>query len=162
MKFNLIKQVSFIDENINSSKIYNESKIHIMPTITTPDSVEGFGISNIEAAAFGLPCIVSDSGGTPESINKNGKIVKENNLEDLTKGIIDVMNNLDKLSKKSHQLAKKFENTKKIKEYLIVFKTDSKLVLSSSPGLSCINLVTFKFFDKIIDLINRFPIKLFS
>ena len=121
MKFNLLKQVSFIDENIKSSKIYNESKIHLMPTITTPDSIEGFGISNIEAAAFGLPCIVSDSGGTPESINKNGKIVKENNFEDLTKGIIDVMNNLDNLSKKSHQFAKKFENTKKIKEYLEIF-----------------------------------------
>ena len=121
MKFNLLKQVSFIDENINSSKIYNESKIHIMPTITTPDSVEGFGISNIEAAAFGLPCIVSDSGGTPESINKNGKIVKENNLEDLTKGIIYVMNNLDNFSKKSYQFAKKFENNKKINEYLDIF-----------------------------------------
>ena len=121
MKFNLMKQVSFIDENIKSSRIYNESKIHIMPAITTPDSVEGFGISNIEAAAFGLPCIVSDSGGTPESINKNGKIVKENNIEDLTKGIIDVINNLDKLSKKSHHLAKKFENTRKIKEYLDSF-----------------------------------------
>ena len=121
MKFNLLKQVSFINENINSSRIYKESKIHIMPAITTPDSVEGFGISNIEAAAFGLPCIVSDSGGTPESINKNGIKVKENNLEDLTNGIIDVMNNLDKLSKKSHQLAKKFENIKKIKEYLNSF-----------------------------------------
>jgi glycosyltransferase involved in cell wall biosynthesis len=92
-----------------------------MPTITTPDSVEGFGISNIEAAAFGLPCIVSDSGGTPESINKNGTIVKENNLKDLSKGIIDVMNNLEKLSKISHQMAKKFENKKKIKEYLDSF-----------------------------------------
>ena len=121
MKFNLIKQVSFIDENIKSSRIYKESKIHVMPTITTPDSVEGFGISNIEAAAFGLPCIVSDSGGTPESINKNGKIVKENNLEDLSKGIVDVMNNLDKFSKKSHQFAKKFKNTLKINEYLDSF-----------------------------------------
>ena len=121
MKLNLLKQVSFIDENVKSSKIYHESKIHIMPTITTPDSVEGFGISNIEAAAFGLPCIVSDSGGTPESINKNGKIVKENNIKDLTMSVIDVLNNLDKLSKKSHQLAKKFENTKKINEYLNSF-----------------------------------------
>ena len=121
MKFNLLKQVSFIDENIKSSKIYNESKIHIMPTITTPDSIEGFGISNIEAAAFGLPCIVSDSGGTPESVNNNGKIVKENNFEDLTKGIIDVINYQDKLSKKSHQFAKKFINIKKINEYLDSF-----------------------------------------
>ncbi len=121
MKFNLLKQVSFIDENVKSSLIYDQSKIHIMPAITTPDSVEGFGISNVEAAAFGLPCIVSDSGGTPESINKNGKIVKENNLEDLTKGIIDVMNNLVKLGERSHQFAKKFQNSKKIREYLDSF-----------------------------------------
>ena len=121
MKYNLLKQVSFIDEDKESSKIYNQSKIHIMPTITTPDSIEGFGISNIEAAAFGLPCIVSDSGGTPESVNKNGKVVKENNLEDLTKGIIYVMKNLVKLSKRSYLLAKKFQNSKKIKEYLDSF-----------------------------------------
>ena len=49
-----------------------------MPTITTPESIEGFGISNVEAASYGLPCIVSNSGGTPESIGKNGIIVKRN------------------------------------------------------------------------------------
>jgi hypothetical protein len=35
------------------------SKLHIMPTITMPNSIEGFGISNVEAASFGFPSIVS-------------------------------------------------------------------------------------------------------
>ena len=121
MKFNLLKQVSFIEENIKSSKIFSQSKIHIMPTITTPNSIEGFGISNVEAASFGLPCIVSESGGTQESINNNGKIIKENSLEDLTNAILDVLSNSSKLSKKSHQFARKFQNVKKIKEYLNSF-----------------------------------------
>ena len=58
--------------------IYKNSSIHIMPTISTPESIEGFGISNVEAASFGLPCLISNSGGTPESIGENGIIVKEN------------------------------------------------------------------------------------
>ena len=121
MKYNLIKQVSFIEENTPSSKIYSLSKIHIMPTVTTPQSIEGFGIANVEAAAFGLPCIVSDSGGTAESINDNGKMIKENNSIDLSNAILEVIENSSKYSKKSYQFAKRFENKKKIREYLNSF-----------------------------------------
>ncbi len=113
MKYNLIKQVSFIDENTESFKVYKLSKIHVMPTITTPNSIEGFGISNVEAASFGLPCIVSDSGGIAESVSVNGKIIKENNVDELTIAIIDTLKNIKKLSKKSQQFAKKFQNKKK-------------------------------------------------
>ena len=71
----------------------------------------------------------------------------------------------DWISKHDNELVIESQEMLSKQEYeldTLVFKTDSKLVLSSSPGLSCINLVTFKFFVKIIDLINLFPIKLFS
>ena len=80
LKFSLQKQVDFIHHDVSSEKIFKNSFVHIMPTITTPESIEGFGISNVEAASYGLPCIVSNSAGTPESIGNNGIIVKENNL----------------------------------------------------------------------------------
>jgi len=121
MKFNLLKNVSFFEENTKSSKIYNLSKIHIMPSITTSNSVEGFGISNVEAAAFGLPSIVSDSGGISESIKNNGIIVKENNLKDLTNAILKVHNNISKFSKNSQKFSTKFDQVRKIKEYLKSF-----------------------------------------
>ena len=118
MKFSLQNQVDFIHHNISSEKIYKNSSVHIMPTITAPESIEGFGISNVEAASYGLPCIVSNSGGTSESIGDNGIIVKENDPKQLVKSIIDIFKKYKSYSKKSYIFAKKFESKKKIKEYL--------------------------------------------
>ena len=89
-----------------------------MPTITTPESIEGFGISNVEAASYGLPCIVSNSGGTPESIGNNGIIVKENNPKHLVEAIINILKKYKSYSRKSYTFANNFESNKKIKEYL--------------------------------------------
>ena len=118
MKFSLQKQVDFIYPDYPSEKIFKSSSIHVMPTLTMPNSVEGFGISNVEAASLGLPCIVSNSGGTPESLGHNGIIVKENDSKQLVKSIIDIFKKYKSYSKKSYIFAKNFESKKKIKEYL--------------------------------------------
>ena len=118
IRYSLHSQVEFIDHNCPIEKIFKNSSVHIMPTITTPESVEGFGISNIEAASYGLPCIVSNSGGTPESIGDNGIIVKENNTKELANSIIDIFKKYKSYSKKSYIFAKNFDSKKKIKEYL--------------------------------------------
>ena len=118
LKFSLQKQVDFIYHDVSSEKIFKNSSVHIMPTITTPESIEGFGISNVEAASYGLPCIVSNSGGTPESIGNNGIIVKENNSKQLVKAIIDIFKKYKSYTRKSYLFANNFESNKKIKEYL--------------------------------------------
>ena len=118
IKHSLHEQVDFIHHDYPSEKIFKNSSVHIMPTLTTPDSIEGFGISNVEAASFGLPCIVSNSGGTPESIGHNGIIVKENDSKQLVKSIIDIFKKYKSYSKKSYIFAKNFESKRKIKEYL--------------------------------------------
>ena len=120
-KYSLNGQVDFISQDYPSEKIFKNSSIHIMPTLTTPGSVEGFGISNIEAASFGLPCIVSNSGGTPESIDGNGIIVKENNPKQLVNSIINIKKKYKSYSKKSYIFANNFNCKKKIKEYLNIF-----------------------------------------
>ena len=117
VKNNLLHQVDFIN-NTNSSNVYKQSKIHVMPTITTPDSIEGFGISNVEAASYGLPSILSSSGGTPESIDQNGYIVNENDIDELSNKISLTLEKYPELSEKSLIFAKNFENNIKIKEYL--------------------------------------------
>ena len=118
IKHSLLEQVDFIYHDYPSEKIFKNSSVHIMPTLTTPDSIEGFGISNVEAASFGLPCIVSNSGGTPESIGRNGIIVKENDIKQLVKSIIDIFKTYKSYSRQSYLFANKFESNKKIKEYL--------------------------------------------
>jgi len=120
-KNNLLHQVDFIS-NKNSSDVYKQSKVHVMPTITTQNSIEGFGISNVEAASFGLPSIVSSSGGTPESIDQNGYVINENDINELSNKILLTLENYSELSKKSHIFASNFEKNSKIKEYLNCFK----------------------------------------
>lgn len=117
-KYGLTDQVEFFNGNTSSADIFKMSKLHIMPTITMPNSIEGFGISNVEAASFGLPCIVSNSGGTPESISDNGYIVEENNISNLSKSIFDIFNDLENFKNKSYKFASKFEKNLKIGEYL--------------------------------------------
>ena len=118
IKHSLLEQVDFIYHDYPSEKIFKNSSVHIMPTLTTTDSIEGFGISNVEAASFGLPCIVSNSGGTPESIKQNGIIIKENDTNQLVKSIIDIFKKYKSYSRQSYLFANKFESNKKIKEYL--------------------------------------------
>lgn len=117
-KYGLTDQVEFFNGTTSSADIFKMSKLHIMPTITMPNSIEGFGISNVEAASFGLPCIVSNSGGTPESISDNGYIVEENNISNLSKSIFDIFNDLENFKNKSYKFASKFEKNLKISEYL--------------------------------------------
>ena len=121
IRHSLNGQVEFINQYYPIEKIFKNSSVHIMPTLTTPESIEGFGISNIEAASYGLPCIVSNSGGTPESVGDNGIIVKENNPKELANSIIDIFKKYKTYSKNSYIFANKFDSKKKIKEYLNIF-----------------------------------------
>ena len=69
-----------------------------MPTIdkTSNRSIEGFGISYIEASFFSVPSIASNIGGTAEAIidNETGIILKD--LSSLEKEIIYLLDNKDK------------------------------------------------------------------
>ena len=122
VKYSLQNQVFFLD-GLDRNQVLIDSKIHVMPTFLEGNSIEGFGISNVEAAAYGLPCIVSTSGGTPESIiqNQTGFIVKEKNVDDLYKAMKDLITNktqYERFSSESLIFAKGFLKEKKIIEYL--------------------------------------------
>ena len=53
LKYSLQNQVDFfIGEE--RGKILEQSKIHVMPTFLDGNSIEGFGIANVEASAYGL------------------------------------------------------------------------------------------------------------
>ena len=122
MKYSLQNQVFFLD-GLDRNQVLIDSRIHVMPTFLEGNSIEGFGISNVEAAAYGLPCIVSNSGGTPESIiqNQTGLIVKEKNIDNLRHSMKELITNksqYEKFSSKSLTFAQGFLKEKKIIEYL--------------------------------------------
>ena len=54
-----------------------------MPSIIHKKSVEGFGISYVEAAQYGIPSIGGKDGGAPDAIKdkETGIICDGNNLE---------------------------------------------------------------------------------
>jgi glycosyltransferase involved in cell wall biosynthesis len=51
--------------------------VFVLPSITTPHSVEQFGAVLAEAMACGVPVIGSDSGAIPETIGEAGLVVPE-------------------------------------------------------------------------------------
>ena len=80
---NLNNTVIFVD-NVNDAQkkyLFKKTKLMIMPTLdeTSNRSIEGFGISYLEAAFFRIPSIASNIGGTPEAVinNKTGIIIDD-------------------------------------------------------------------------------------
>jgi len=107
---NLEKSVHFTGIINDSQKkyLFENVDLMIMPTLDESDnrSIEGFGISYLEASFFGIPSIASNVGGTPEAVqhDKTGLIIK--NQEDL-------YNILDKLLSNKEKLNQLGENAKK-------------------------------------------------
>mgnify|MGYP001355839012 CR=1 FL=1 len=72
---------------IESNKIKNNflhgSDVFLMPTFQDKYSIEGFGLTYIEAARFGIPSIAGILGGAPEAVinKKTGWCVNPNNNE---------------------------------------------------------------------------------
>ncbi len=64
---------------------------------------EGLPLSAIEAMSAGLPLVLSNVGGCPELIKENGVLV-ENNISDISNGIIECINNIGVYSKNSKNL----------------------------------------------------------
>ena len=134
---NLNKNIIFVGEvNENQKKyLFQKSNLMIMPTLDEKDnrSIEGFGISYIEAAFFAVPSIASNIGGTPEAVidNFTGKIIY--NISDLFPTIRELLLNQDKikyLGKNAQKRAFQEFNWDKISEnYLslinIITKMDS-------------------------------------
>ena len=80
---NLNNNVIFVD-NVNDAQkkyLFKKAKLMIMPTLddTSNRSIEGFGISYLEASFFRIPSIASNVGGTPEAVinNKTGIIIDD-------------------------------------------------------------------------------------
>ncbi len=128
------QNVYFIGSVSDSQKKYilNKTDLMIMPTIdeTNNLSIEGFGISYIEAALFGIPSIASNVGGTNEAVihNKTGIILE--NLNDLEDSIRELITNKDK-RKIYGQNAKERANNelhwnKQVKKYLNLISDISK------------------------------------
>ena len=83
-----------ISEELKNALI-SKSDIFIMPSIIHEKSVEGFGISFIEAAQYGIPSIGGKDGGASDAIihDKTGLICDGNNLDEIYNAINKLLEN---------------------------------------------------------------------
>jgi glycosyltransferase involved in cell wall biosynthesis len=70
-------------------KLYLQSDIFVLPCISLPDDVEGFGIVVLEAAISGTPIVATRTGGIPEAVidGKTGLLVEPSDYNGMVQAI---------------------------------------------------------------------------
>ena len=73
--------------------IYNAAEVYLGLSRTMQQSVEGFGISLLEAGACGLPVVAGREGGIPDAVRhgETGLLVDPQNLPEIARGLREVL-----------------------------------------------------------------------
>ena len=122
-ELDLEEQVMFFKDISNELKnsLLSKSDIFVMPSIIYKKSVEGFGISYIEAAQYGVPSIGGADGGAADAIDdkKTGLICDGNNLDAIYSSISSMLENNKYLEygKAAKENSNRFKWYKIIEEY---------------------------------------------
>ena len=106
LKNGLNLNVNFIG-NINDKQkkfLFEKTDLMVMPTLdqSHKNSIEGFGITYIEAAFFAIPSIASNIGGTSEAVLNNSTGLVIDHIDELHDSILNLLND----KKKRLQLGK--------------------------------------------------------
>ncbi len=127
---NLIKELKIENEvvflnNTNEKfkcSLIKNSNLFLMPSIIYKKSVEGFGISFIEAASYGVGSIGGKEGGERDAIidQKTGLICDGNDINSIYKNIIQFFerDNYKKFGKNAQIFSENFNWSKIVKKYL--------------------------------------------
>jgi len=123
-ELNLKKEVTFlknVDHNLKIALIA-EANLFLMPSRIEKKSVEGFGISFIEAASYGVGSIGGIDGGASDAIahNKTGLICDGNDLSSIYDSVVSFFKNENfvKYGKNAQEYSEKFHWNKVVKNYL--------------------------------------------
>jgi len=78
----------------DKTKYWSKASLFVLAARQDGPNIEGFGIVTLEAASYGLPVVVSRSGGAPEAVidNVTGLIVPPNDPDALAKAIVSILN----------------------------------------------------------------------
>jgi phosphatidyl-myo-inositol dimannoside synthase len=123
-ELNLEKEVTFLKNVEFDFKValISYSNLFLMPSRIEKKSVEGFGISFIEAASYGVGSIGGKDGGAPDAIihNKTGLICDGSDLNSIYDSTINFFENDKYISfgKNARIFSEKFYWNKIVKSYL--------------------------------------------
>ena len=102
--------------------LLDKSDLFIMPSIVHKKSIEGFGITFIEAASYGKPSIGGIHGGESDAIinTKTGYLCDGNDLNSIYETLekILVNDNFKKLGDNALEFSKNFKWNRIIKKYI--------------------------------------------
>ena len=120
----LDKEVELIFKSTEQEKValIEKSDVFIMPSVVYKKSVEGFGITYIEAASYGKPSIGGIYGGEADAI-KNGQtgyLCDGNDLNALYENLLKILdaNNYKKLGANALEFSKDFNWKIIVKKYI--------------------------------------------
>ncbi len=123
--------VNFVGEINNKQKnfLFKQTNLMVMPTVdeSKKRSIEGFGISYLEASFYGIPSIASDVGGTNEAVlhNETGLIISSiDELHIVMKDMLLNENRLKELGTNAKKRAEKeFDWEVIVKKYIKLIKS---------------------------------------
>ncbi|MFX1239718.1 MAG: glycosyltransferase family 4 protein [Promethearchaeota archaeon] len=124
---NFIEFLGEIDDN-ERNRYYKLSDVFLMPSTIEKSSIEGFGITFLEANYFKLPVIGAATGGITEAIinGTTGLLVKPNDINDLTEKILFFYNQPEKTKEMGEEGYNRVINNynwhKIYEEYIKVFR----------------------------------------
>ena len=120
----LDKEVELIFKSNEQEKValLEESDLFVMPSVIYKKSVEGFGITYIEAASYGKPSIGGIYGGEGDAV-KNGQtdyLCNGNDLNSLSETLLKMLedNHYKELGVKAFEFSKNFNWNKIVKKYI--------------------------------------------
>ena len=117
-------EVSFIYKSSEQEKVglLEKSNIFVMPSVVYKKSIEGFGITFIEAASYGKASIGGIFGGEADAIieGKTGYLCDGDDLNKLHETLLKMMNNdhYKELGNNALEFSKNFSWDKIIKKYI--------------------------------------------
>ena len=118
------KEVNFIFSSNEQDKValLKKSDLFIMPSIIYKKSVEGFGITFLEAACYGKPSIGGVFGGEADAIKegKTGYLCDGNDLNSIYETLLKTLenNNYKQLGANALEFSKNFSWNKIVKKYI--------------------------------------------
>ena len=124
IKLNLENNVIFLGKLSNKelATYYKLSDLFVMPSIVFKKSVEGFGITFVEAACYGKPSIGGVFGGEADAIldGKTGYLCDGNDLNALYETLLKTLNNNNykQLGNNALAFSKNFSWNKIVKKYI--------------------------------------------
>ena len=120
----LNKEVELIFKSTEQEKValLESSDVFVMPSVVYKKSVEGFGITYIEAASYGRPSIGGIYGGEGDAIKtgQTGYLCNGNDLNALYETLLKILenNHYKKLGTNALEFSKDFSWNKIVKKYI--------------------------------------------